>query len=258
MPTAAGLYYFAHGADELARPAVILIHGVGGSHLSWPPQVRRLLAERVIALDLPGHGKSAGVGHHRIADYTDDLFRFMTELKISGAVLVGHSMGGAIALQAALSSPERVLGLVLVGSAPRLAVNPTLLQMASDPAKASAAIDFIVDHSFGENVPVRLRELAGQRINRERPSILYGDLLACDAFDATAEADRIAVPTLILFGAQDRMVSPARARALHRQIRGSQLEILPTAGHMLMLEEPDRTAELLGDFVRSIPYQPGA
>src|SRR5512143_1017737 len=101
MPIAAGLYYFAHGADALTRPPIILIHGAGGNHLYWPPELRRLPNERVIAVDLPGHGKSQGVGHHTIEGYADGILAFMKALKLASAVLVGHSMGGGVALQAA-------------------------------------------------------------------------------------------------------------------------------------------------------------
>src|SRR5512140_3865565 len=122
MPSAAGLYYFAHGAELVTLPPVILIHGAGGHHLYWPAQVRRLHGERVFALDLPGHGKSAGVGHHSVQDYSAEVLAFMDAMKFSRAVLVGHSMGGAVALQAALDAPERMLGLGLLGSAARLRV----------------------------------------------------------------------------------------------------------------------------------------
>src|SRR5512142_1774828 len=107
MPSAAGLYYFAHRAEDLTRPAVILIHGAGGHHLYWPPQVRRLLGERLFAVDLPGHGKSAGVGQHSIHDYAGAIIAFMDALHLNRAVLAGHSMGGAVALDAAIEWPNR-------------------------------------------------------------------------------------------------------------------------------------------------------
>ena len=110
MPVAAGLYYFAHEADNFSRPPVILIHGAGGHHLFWPPQIRRMHNQRIFAVDLPGHGKSEGVGHHTIDDYTFEILEFIKALKLNAVVLVGHSMGGAIALKAAMLSPKKVLG----------------------------------------------------------------------------------------------------------------------------------------------------
>lgn len=257
MPSAAGLYYFAHRAEDLARPPVVLLHGAGGHHLYWPPQVRRLHNERILAVDLPGHGKSAGVGHHSIADYADEVIRFVESLKLSKVVLVGHSMGGAIALQVAIKYPQRVLALGLLGSAARLSVNPTLLRLASDPSKVAETVHTIIENSFAPGTSARLKELAGQRMAESRPSVLYGDLLACNAFDASAEASQVAVPTLILFGDDDRMVPVASGRALRRAIPGARLEMLPDAGHMLMLEQPERVAAFLNEFVTGIRYLPG-
>jgi pimeloyl-ACP methyl ester carboxylesterase len=257
MPTAADLYYFAHGADDLTRPPVVLIHGAGGHHLYWPPQLRRLHGERVYAIDLPGHGKSGGVGHHLIGDYAADLLEFLIALKLNRAILVGHSMGGAIALQAALQAPDQVLALALLGSAARLAVDPDLLHLVSDPSKTGDAVHRIIENCFVESTSPRLKELAEQRMRQSRPSVLYGDLLACDAFDATSWAGEISLPTLILVGGEDRMVSLGRARALERQIVGAWLQVVSGAGHMFMLEQPERTAAFLGEFLGGVRYQPG-
>jgi pimeloyl-ACP methyl ester carboxylesterase len=257
MPSAAGLYYFAHGADDFTRPPVILIHGAGGHHLYWPPQVRRLHGQRILAVDLPGHGKSEGLGHHSIDDYAAEVAEFVKALRLNRVIVVGHSMGGAVALKLALKFPKRVIGLGVVGSAARLRVNPALLRTAADPSKAAEAFRMVNDLSFAPVTPVRLKELAGQRMADTRASILYGDLLACDEFDSTAQAGKIVVPTLIICGAADKMISLGAAEALQQQINGARLEVIRDAGHMVMLEKPDRVAELLEEFIDSIPYQPG-
>ena len=124
MPVTTELYYFAHEAKEQIdnRPPVILLHGAGGTHLSWPPQIRRLAGEKIYALDLPGHGKSEGSGRQSVDEYAEDVVAFMKELNIPAAVLVGHSMGSAMALTLALKYSKQVLGLGLLGSGPRLRV----------------------------------------------------------------------------------------------------------------------------------------
>ena len=143
MPIAAGCYYFAHEANNHSRPPVILIHGAGGNHLSWPPQLRRLPDQRIFAPDLPAHGKSEGIGRHTIEDYVQDVLEFMSELKIYSAILVGHSMGSAVALSAAIRFPERVTALGLIGSGARLRVAPALLRAASDPSTFESAVRMI-------------------------------------------------------------------------------------------------------------------
>jgi pimeloyl-ACP methyl ester carboxylesterase len=257
MPVAAGLYYFAHEPDDLSHPAVILIHGAGGHHLFWPPQVRRMPNQRIFAVDLPGHGKSEGIGHHTIDDYTREIIAFIRALRLNAAVLAGHSMGGAIAIRAAIRFPKRVLGLCLVGSGARLHVSSAILQSASDPSTFSAAIRLITDNSFAPDADPRLKELGAQRMAETRPSVLYGDLLACDAYNVTDQLSKVSAPTYILSGALDKMVPLKNSEFLRDNIPGAQMTILPNAGHMLMLEQPDQTQDQLSGFLNTIPYHPG-
>jgi pimeloyl-ACP methyl ester carboxylesterase len=257
MPSAGGLYYFSHGAEDLSRPPVILIHGAGGHQLYWPPQVRRLSDERIFAVDLPGHGKSEGVGHHTIGDYASAIVHFMDALHLNRAVLAGHSMGGGVALQAAIQSPNRVLGLVLIGSAAHLPVSPALLHIAGDPHKEAEAAHKVIGYSFAPETSARLKELAEQRMLEARSSVLYGDLLACNAFDVAEQAASISAPTLIIFGEEDRMVPPGAGRSLAERIRAARVETVSHAGHMVMLEQPERVAALLSGFLQGLPYQPG-
>jgi pimeloyl-ACP methyl ester carboxylesterase len=258
MPVAAKLYYFASGADNFDRPPVILIHGAGGHHLYWPPQIRRLHDQRIFAPDLPGHGKSGGLGCHTVADYAEALLAFIKAMQFSRAVLVGHSMGSAIAMLTAIHMPKMVLGLVLLGSGPRLRVAPALLQSTAQASTFPSAISLINELSFARQTSPRLKELAAQRMAEMRPSVLHGDFLACNGFDVTAELTMISMPTLVLCGAADKMTPPKNSEFLQEHIAGSRLEILANAGHMLMLEQPDQVADLLIEFLDSVAYRPGS
>jgi pimeloyl-ACP methyl ester carboxylesterase len=257
MPVASGLYYFSSGADNLLYPPAILIHGAGGQHLFWPAQLRRLHDQRIFAPDLPGHGKSTGLGHHTIADYVSVLLEFIRSLNLSTVVLVGHSMGGAIALDFAAREPRRVLGLVLVGSGARLRVAPDLLRTTSAIETFPEAVRLLTERSFAPRTDARLKELAARRLAETRPPVLHGDLLACDAFDASGRLAAIAAPTLIVCGAADQMTAPVQSAYLREHIAGSRLEMVPDAGHMVMLEKPEVVAQLLSTFLDSITYQPG-
>jgi len=254
MPIAAGLYYFAHGADLVDKPPVLLIHGAGGAHLNWPPQVRRLNNQRIFALDLPGHGKSQGVSSQDIRQYSQVVIEFMKAARLAAAVIVGHSMGSAIALTLAINSPKRVLGLGLLGGGAKLRVAPGVLEMASKPDTHLSAIQMLTENSYSLTTDPRLKELGAQRMAETRQSVLYGDLLACDAFDVTQHVKKIKIPTLILCGSDDRMTPPNRSEYLRDQIEGSEMRIVPGAGHMLMLESPGETAECLENFLKKIPY----
>ena len=253
MPTAASLYYFAHEANNHSRPSVILIHGAGGSHLSWPPQLRRLHDQRMFALDLPAHGKSEGIGHHAIEDYVHDVLEFMSEIGVYSAILVGHSMGSAVALLAAICFPERVIALALVGSGRRLRVAPALLRAASDSSTFESAVRMINDASFSSQ-SVRIKELSTQRMMETRPAVLYGDLIACEAFDVMDQLSKLSLPTLIVCGSDDKMTPLRYSEFLRDHIAGACLEVVPNAGHMVMLEQPNIMSDLLADFLNSIPY----
>ncbi len=258
MPIIHQTYYFASGETEGARPAVILIHGAGGSHLFWASEIRHLPGERIYAIDLPSHGKSGGIGRQSIEEYAQAVLAFMDSLKIHKAVLVGHSMGGAIALWLAIHRPSRVLGLGLFATAPRLYVSDDLLSHTANPATFPLAVKFISDYAFGPDTPPRLRELGQQRLGEVRSSVLHGDFLACRAFDETHLLGRVKAPTLILTGGKDKMVPPYTAEPLQNRIKTARRHHLESAGHMLTLEEPQAVADLLKQFLSEIPYQAGA
>ncbi|MBM3152672.1 MAG: alpha/beta fold hydrolase [Chloroflexi bacterium] len=257
MPNAAGLYYFLHSSGSIHRPPLLLLHGAGGHHLFWPPDVRRLAGTRVLSPDLPGHGRSEGTGLQSIAAYMEVLVDFLDEAGLNRVVAAGHSMGGAIALLLALSHPERVAGLVLAATAARLRVSPEILEDAANAEKFPAVIRTIVDWSFGPGCNPRLKSLAGQRMGEIRPTVLLGDFTACNEFDVRRRLGEIRVPALVLAAREDRMVPRSFSESLAQGIAGAQLCLIENAGHMLPLEQPQQLAQALLDFLPTVPYQPG-
>ncbi len=257
MPVINDLFYFASGLENILRPPIVLLHGAGGNHLHWPPQVRRMYGQRVYALDLPGHGKSGGTGRQSIQDYASDVIQFLDALRLNAAVIVGHSMGGAIALTLALEYPKRVMALGLVGTGARLRVSPAILESTSSAETFSKAIDLISDLSFGPSAFAGLKDLARRQILSTRHTVLHGDFVACDRFDVMGRLSEIKVPTLILCGTEDRLTPLKYSEYLHHHIPQSQLITYPGAGHMVMLEEAQAVAQALSKFADTIPYSPG-
>jgi len=249
LPLAAGLDYEEHGGGILGPPLVFL-HGAGGSRLHWPPALRRLAGWRTLAVDLPGHGRSPAVGECSIDDFARRLRDWRVAAGIERPLLVGHSMGGAIALASALAEPaEAVAGLVLIGCGARLRVNPSLLADISRPEAFSAAADRILAWSFAPEAPARLRELARLRLVEAGPDVLAADLRACHAFDVRGRLNEITLPTLIVVGDKDRMTPPQLSEELRAGIAGATVEIIEAAGHMAMLEQPDAVAGVLRSFL---------
>ncbi|RME86948.1 MAG: alpha/beta hydrolase [Anaerolineae bacterium] len=252
MPLAAGLYYFAHEPEGDDQVPVILIHGAGGTCLHWPPEVRRLEGRRVYALDLPGHGKSEGIGKQSIEEYARVVVDFMKALKVRSAVVVGHSMGGAIALTLALKHRRRVHALGLVGTGARLRVAPAILESTASEATFETAVQMITDWAFGPEVSPELKSLAAQRMAETRPTVLHGDFVACDAFDVMDKLGKIRVPTLILCGTEDKLTPPRYSEYLREKIPDSRLVLVKGAGHMVMLEQPATVATALQDFLAEV------
>lgn len=257
MPLSAGMFYFDNGGNW-AKPAVILIHGAGGNNLYWPPEIRRLKDHRIYAVDLPGHGKSGGIGRQSIADYASDLLEFLESLKIHKAVFVGHSMGGAIALWMGIHQPARTLGLGLIATAARLRVAPEILGGTSVAATQTNTIKTIIDMAFGAHINYRTKELAAQRMAEIRFPVLHGDFLACEAFDETNSLNQVKSPTLILCGSEDKMTPVRYSEAIHKNIQNSDWQVFEGAGHMIMLERPATVANALDAFLNKIIYQPGS
>lgn len=249
---AGSLFYVGQGHG----PATLLcIHGAGGSHQHWGLQLRGLSdAVCVVALDLPGHGRSPGPGRSSVAAYSQVIIAALDALGLERAVLAGHSMGGAVALQTALDAPARVAGLALIGTAARLRVLPAIIEgMERAP---NATVDMLVARFYAATAPANLRERGNVAFRQTAPLILRDDFLACDAFDVRERLPAIACPTLIICGDEDQMTPPKFSQSLHSQIAGSQLLLMPNTGHMAMLEDPAAVNTALRQFLLASGVMP--
>ncbi len=226
-------YTWSVGRPQNATP-LVLVHGAGGNALHWPPALRRLPGHPVYALDLPGHGRSAGQVRHTIGAYADAVAGFADALGLPAFVLAGHSMGGAIAIELALRRPERLAGLILIATGAKLRVAPEILDGLQ--ADFPATTDRLVEWAHGATPDAQLDRIYRRRLREVSPDLLRADFLACDAFDRRAEVAAIGQPTLIICGEADRMTPIKYSRFLAEQIKGAQLLSVPGAGHMVMLE----------------------
>jgi pimeloyl-ACP methyl ester carboxylesterase len=230
-------------------PALLLLHGAGGSRLNWPPELHRLGGATVYTLDLPSHGRSEGQGRDTVTGYAEDVLAFFDAVGIERAVVVGHSMGGAIALTMALDSPERVAGLVLIATGARLRVAPSILERI--PTDFEAALDIITRYAWAPEVSSELVDLGREHLREAGPDVLLGDLTACDRFDVMERLGEIDVPTLVLSGSADRLAPVKYARYLADHISSAQIVIIEGAGHMVMLERPTEVAEAVREFLQN-------
>ena len=257
MPFNTNIYYRYSQEGDGETPPVVLIHGAGGTHLHWPAQIRRLPGYRVYALDLPGHGQSEGRGYQTIEAYCQSILEWLASINIFRAVFVGHSMGGAIALTLAHQYPEHVIALGLVGTGARLRVAPMIMENAANPTTFPVAINTIIERAFGPDADSRLVELAAQRMLTIRPAVLHGDFVACNAFDLMESIRKIRFPSLVICGQDDQLTPVRYSQYLADQISRAEISIIPNAGHMVMLEQPQTAAEEISRFLGTLAYSPG-
>lgn len=258
MPIACGLYYHIYQNGEMNTPPVVLLHGAGGSHQYWPAEVRRLQRHRVYALDLPGHGKSEqSSGCQSVHAYADQVLNWMSVVDLRQAVFVGHGMGGAIALELALTNSEHVLGLGLLAAGSRLPISPSLLADAANSTTFYKAVDELAIRSHGDEAGAELASQTSKRLSRVRPSVLHGDLVACNGFDCTDRLVKVSRPVLVLCGAEDQVIPLRYSQVLANALPQACLEIIPRAGHLVMLEQPLAVARALETFLKQIHFHPG-
>src|SRR4030042_5008753 len=258
MPVSGNLYFSQHCEKGTENPPLVLIHGAGGTHLYWPPELRRLPGYCVYAVDLPGHGKSEFCdGQQTIGEYARYLVKWLESIQLRRAVFVGYLMGSAIALALAIHHPEYVVGLGLLGAGARLRVNPELLNYAADLTTFYKAADLFLAYSFSSSAPARLVELASKRMEATRQSVLYGDLVACNRFDVMDRLGAVHKNPLVICGADDKMTPVRSAPYLSSSMPNAQLTVIPKAGHMVMLEQPQLVATSLLSFLKDVSFQPG-
>lgn len=255
MPTAAGIYYAESNDKNTLCPPVILIHGAGSSHQCWPALIRRLPGYRVLALDLPGHGRSEGIALQSVTDYAYHLLQFMAATDIYQAVLVGHSLGGAIALETAWRFKEHIAAVGMIASSAFFNIPPDLLDYLTNPLTQPDAVQQIQKHFYSKNTPSATIKQFSSAFPGIRPGVIAGDWMAAGSFDLRLQVPQIDIPTWIAAGADDRLIPPAHAHFLESHLPRARLQIFSDAGHMLMLEKPQAVSEGLSAFLTELTIQ---
>jgi pimeloyl-ACP methyl ester carboxylesterase len=237
-----------------ARPTVVFLHGAGMDHSVWVLQTRWFAYHgwSVLAVDLPGHGKSGGATLPSIAAIADWVPALLDAAGLAKATLVGHSMGALAALDCAARHGDRVAAVALLGIAPKMPVHPDLLAAAerNDPLAFQLICDWghgPAGHRGGHRAPGLWMLGAAERLlAKSRPGALSRDLLACNAYaDAEPRAAAVRCPALFVLGALDRMTPAKAGQALASNVAGAKTVTLSGAGHMMMIEKPDETLDAL-------------
>ena len=243
---------------------MVFIHGLGASLYAWRKNLAPVMAAgyRVVALDLLGFGSSDKPAHgYTNTAYAQLVVALMDSLHLPDAVLVGHSMGGAIAAELAIASPTRVRGLVLIGAAGLGTREPLLFRVATWPV-----VGPLVVACRGRSLTGRLlratyaypRKVTDSDVDQYYAPVAeagYGralrGVLREFRFDALGgRLGAIAVPTLVLWGEEDRWIPIAAGRAMAAQLPRSAFLSVRHAGHSVQEEAPDEVNHLLIKFLQ--------
>ncbi len=238
-----GVYLERYGRGE----KVLFLHGAGGSTSSWYFQKGLQAVCEVVLVDLPGHGKSGGGGLRTIGGYVESVRAVITENGLEGCYLVGHSMGGAIAISLALAAPKLLAGLVLVGTGARLKVFPKILEGILNDKEAT--VRTIASFAFSGKASPALIEAGITEMMANPKEVIHGDFSACDLVDLMDGVKSIDLPTLVIAGADDALTPVKYSEYLNREIRGSRLVVIRDAGHMAMIEKPEETNRAIEAFL---------
>ena len=255
--------YTGGKAFDAAQPTAIFIHGALNDHSVWILQTRYLAHHgwNVLAVDLPGHCRSAGTPPASVEAAADFILALMDAAGLASAALIGHSFGSLIALEAAARAPARVSHLVLVGTAFPMKVSAALLESSlKTPHKAIDMVNVFSRSTlapppstlgpgtwvFGGSRALMRRVLAGN----SAVNLFHAGFKACDDYrGAEAAMPQVTCPTLFVLGSADQMTPPKAAQALVDRAQGARVAMLDV-GHHQMQEAPDATLAALKGFLR--------
>jgi pimeloyl-ACP methyl ester carboxylesterase len=250
--------YTGSRAFDPALPTIVFVHGAANDHGVWALQSRYFAhhGRNVLAVDLPGHGRSKGEPLPSVTAIADWLVAFLDTLHVERAVLIGHSMGALAVLDAAGRHPGRVAKLALLGPAIPMPVSDALLEAAKQDDHV--AFELINGWSFspgdqlgGNRLPgVWMTGNAMRLMERSRPGALHTDLLACNSYaDGLTAAARICCPVLLIIGQRDQMAPAKNTTALIAALTDKRVVGIPDCGHSLMTEAPDTVLDAMREFV---------
>lgn len=260
--------YTGGKAFDPAKPTVVFIHGVLHDHSVWILQSRHYANHgwNVLAVDLPGHCRSAGEAPSTVEEAADFIIALIRAAGVPRAALVGHSWGSLIALEAAARAPDLVSQLVLVGTAFPMKVSPALLDASLNQPEVALRMINVFSRAtlapppsaFGPGTWVYGGSMAlGRRVLASNPrvNVFHRGFKACDSYTHGEDAiAQVRCPVLFVLGAQDQMTHPSQAKGLisRAQSAGVATSVvrLPT-GHHQMNETPEEMLAALQGFLKA-------
>lgn len=265
--------YYGTGSGSATQdaPVVVFIHGAGFEHSVWVMPARFFARHgfRVVALDLPAHGRSEGEALTSIEAMALWVVELLRTLEIEQAAVVGHSMGSLVAMTLAALHPQYVKKLVLLGTSAPMPVTNLLLDAAQDNHHAAIDMANAWSHSNrgargASDNPGMSNLNSGERLlERSDAGVFYADLSACNGFalqtlsaaslrgdsPESGNSGRTFPPTLVITGAEDRMTPSKAGLMVAERLPEAQTCVLPGCGHAMLSEQPNGVLDALAGFL---------
>ena len=247
MPTIAidncEAHYRMSKRATLSTPAVLCLHGSGACSIVWSYQVSRLSRQfRIIAPDLPGHGQSEGTALESAESYARWVDRFARALELDGFFLMGHSFGGAIVQEYARLYPEKLKGIILIATGTCFKLSRAYRELHASGAD--------VENLDSLDIPQPVRQ-GYALLKKVSGPLLHADLLAAGCFDSTPWIASVQTPALVLWGSADFITPRDLPETLAQTLPHASFQIIPGAGHVLMVEAPGPFNSAVAQFMLS-------
>lgn len=250
-----GFYGTGSSSHRKNQPSIVFIHGAAMDHTVWTLPARYFARHdyNVVAVDLPGHGRTKGPALDNVAAMSDWLSEALDTVGNQEHVLVGHSMGSLIAWDWAERNPNRCKKLVLLGTSMPMPVTDQLLNAAKQNEDASFEMANTWSHSSRGKLGFNLNPGVwmfghGQRLmHRSNDDVFYADLAACN--DANLDPKRIQCPSLLILGESDQMTPYRAGKSVADQLSNASVVTIPGSGHSILSERPNEVLDALIEFV---------
>lgn len=223
---------------------LLFIHGSGGTGKVWKYQSRYFPGS--IAITLPGHAEGELIDS--VSGMTVWLKQYVDEHDLSELVLVGHSIGGGIALQYALDYPEDVKALILIGSGGRLRVHPDTIRYMAQALSSSESVEPVIESFWQRVSPEFAAELMADGIALG-PAVFLNDFKACDKFDVMERLGEISLPTLAVVGSKDVMTPQKYAEFMVEKMPKAEMQLIQGGTHSVFAEKPEEVNAAIEGFL---------
>ncbi len=253
-------YVYTGGKSfDAALPTVVFCHGAQCDHSVWILQSRYLAHHGygVLALDLPGHGRSAGPALEDIGDLADWIAAVLDAAGVKQAAIVGHSMGSLIALECAARHPARIAKIAMLATAYPMKVSDQLLDATKNNEPVAQDMVNIWSHlAYAQypNNPGPGFWVIGENLRlmqRQKPGVMHTDFSACNAYAGGAEAAaKVQCPALFLIARRDAMTPARSAQSFAQSVQGARTVMIEGSGHNMMGEKPDEVLDALVAFLK--------